>query len=150
MEEIRLEMDYKSYGLEEVRFTRSRDNSYKLEVPGLLEKRPSILVEDVIKVRNTSNGHFFKGIVTRVNESTIEIRFNDDFDDEFRASKIYNINFTFNRMQLRLFHQALEIIGNGACHPLIANWLFPKRSTFQLQDALVPFTSSFSALTIID
>jgi helicase MOV-10 len=53
---------------------------YRLHVPGLAEKRPSVLVGDKIYVRQVNtNGHWYQGFVHRVEMDEVVLRFNDGF-----------------------------------------------------------------------
>lgn len=48
-------------------------NYVELEVPGLAEKRPSLIQGDMIDLRIHEDHTCYRGIITRINDKTIEI-----------------------------------------------------------------------------
>lgn len=44
-----------------------------LEVPGLAEKRPSLLLGDLIDIRLHNDVTAYRGIIKHINDSTIEV-----------------------------------------------------------------------------
>jgi helicase MOV-10 len=81
---------------------------FRLPVPGLAEKRPSVIVGDRIFVQNKgskSTGRWFEGYVHRVRQNDVDLKFHSSFNS-YRGQK-YNIRFKLGRLPLRRMHQAL-------------------------------------------
>lgn len=50
------------------------DNIVELEVPGLAEKRPSVITNDMIDIKVHDNQQTcFRGVIKKVNDRTVEI-----------------------------------------------------------------------------
>ena len=79
----------------------------RLPVPGLAEKRPSVIVGDRILVQNAGgrSGHWFEGFVHHVRQTDVDLKFHSSFNS-YRGQK-YNIRFKLGRLPLRRMLQAL-------------------------------------------
>ncbi|KAG9024583.1 hypothetical protein FRB95_011337 [Tulasnella sp. JGI-2019a] len=84
-----------------------------LEVPGLAEKRPSVIVGDKIIVRpvgrvsnNAGDGRWFEGYVHRVEQLQVALVFNPSF--HAIRNQRFDVRFRLSRLPLRRMHQALE------------------------------------------
>lgn len=92
----------------------------RLEVEGLAEKRPSVIVTDRIFVKHyNGKEYWFEGYVHRVHERTVDLRFHSSFNS-YPGQK-YFVRFDLNRLTFRRMHQALNTAFNA---PRI---LFPSR-----------------------
>ncbi|KAH6905317.1 RNA helicase [Coprinopsis sp. MPI-PUGE-AT-0042] len=82
---------------------------YYLGIPGLAEKRPSVLVGDRILVQKVDapTGHWFEGHVHIVRRDQVGLCFHTSFAGWTRLQR-YNIRFKLNRIVLRRQHQALD------------------------------------------
>ncbi|KAF9441766.1 RNA helicase [Macrolepiota fuliginosa MF-IS2] len=82
---------------------------YYLEVPGLAEKRPSVLTGDRILVRKHDGavGHWYAGHVHFVRQYEVGLRFHQSFDG-WSPSQKYHIRFKLNKIPLWRQHQALD------------------------------------------
>ncbi|KAH6909397.1 RNA helicase [Coprinopsis sp. MPI-PUGE-AT-0042] len=82
---------------------------YYLGIPGLAEKRPSVLVGDRILVQKVDApaGHWFEGHVHVVRRDQVGLCFHTSFAGWTRVQR-YNIRFKLNRIVLRRQHQALD------------------------------------------
>ncbi|KAJ3819685.1 RNA helicase [Lentinula raphanica] len=80
---------------------------YELEVKGLAEGRPSVLVGDFILVRPThsTDRTWFQGRVHQVYETHVSLRFDDTFST-YRGTS-FDVRFVFNRLPLRRMHMAV-------------------------------------------
>ncbi|KAJ7918136.1 RNA helicase [Mycena leptocephala] len=80
---------------------------YDLQVKGLEEGRPSVIVGDFILVRHTGvpDGPWYEGRVHQVQQDHVSLRFDDTFST-YKGTK-FDVNFTLNRLPHRRMHQAL-------------------------------------------
>lgn len=101
-----------------------------LHVPGLGEKRPSVLVGDAVVVSEAGDPHAqkFKVFVHRIQETSIYLKFSDTFYHNFEPHQRYKVEFDFSRKMLSMYHQGLSRTNpskNRSKNPPIAKWLFP-------------------------
>ncbi|KAG6825942.1 hypothetical protein H0H92_001791 [Tricholoma furcatifolium] len=80
-----------------------------LEVPGLAEKRPSVLVGDriLVQAKGAKNGHWFEGGVHFVRKEEVSLRFDKTFRG-WNRDQLFNVRFKLNRYPVRRQHQALD------------------------------------------
>ncbi|KAH9849037.1 P-loop containing nucleoside triphosphate hydrolase protein [Lenzites betulinus] len=102
LEEIRMIEDLHQYDIEGAKFTKT-GRLYTLPVPGLAEKRPSVVQGDTILAQIGGDGRTHKGYVHEVRLSDIAVGFNTSFNVGSR----YAVRFQFNRVPIRRQHQAL-------------------------------------------
>ncbi|CAH2038844.1 unnamed protein product [Thlaspi arvense] len=122
MEELQLEEDMRAYDMENVSMRR-RGFYLSLEVPGLAEKRPSLVHGDFIFVRHAyddGTGQAYQGFVHRVEADEVHLKFAPEFHQRHTAGSVYNVRFTYNRINTRRLYQAVE-----AAEKLDPNFLFP-------------------------
>ncbi|KDN51589.1 hypothetical protein RSAG8_00134, partial [Rhizoctonia solani AG-8 WAC10335] len=109
VEEHQAEIDLERYDQENIEL--SRHNSYfYLKVPGLAEKRPSVLVGDSIKVRPhnpsaTNNTTWYIGYVHIVRKDEVGLRFAHRFLPPVGTR--FDIRFCLNRIPILRMLQAL-------------------------------------------
>lgn len=79
-----------------------------LTVPGLAEKRPSVIVGDKVLVKNhgSQKTSWFSGYVHKVEQLRVGLRFSKHFNS-FPGQK-YDVRFCLGRLPLRRMHQALD------------------------------------------
>ncbi|KAF5383148.1 hypothetical protein D9615_005012 [Tricholomella constricta] len=108
IEEHQMERDLEIYDMVNVKMT-TYPPFYQLEVPGLAEKRPSVLVGDRILVqpKGAREGHWFEGGVHAVRKEEVNLRFDRSFRGWSR-DQLYNVRFKLNRYPARRQHQALD------------------------------------------
>ncbi|KAG7097710.1 hypothetical protein E1B28_005034 [Marasmius oreades] len=106
-EESQMERDLEHYDIHQAKLSRHNQYHY-LEVPGLAEKRPSVLVGDTILVqRNGSReGHWFGGFVHFVRKEEVGLRFHSSFVQN--PNDRFLVRFKLNRYPVRRQHQALD------------------------------------------
>ncbi|PCH44785.1 RNA helicase [Wolfiporia cocos MD-104 SS10] len=111
VEEFRMEHDLEMYDITNAPL-RKYGRYYYLEVPGLAEKRPSVLVGDRIFVQRSgeNNGRWYEGHVHVVRKVEVGLCFHDSFSTEFNANRGYDVRFKLNRIPLRRQHQALGTV----------------------------------------
>ncbi|KAG6853379.1 hypothetical protein C0991_004840 [Blastosporella zonata] len=107
IEEHQMEWDLEIYDMTNVRLT-TYPPFYLLEVPGLAEKRPSVLVGDRILVQavGAQKGHWFEGGVHAVRKEEVNLRFDRSF--RWTRDQLFNVRFKLNRYPARRQHQALD------------------------------------------
>ncbi|KAH9943568.1 P-loop containing nucleoside triphosphate hydrolase protein [Amylocystis lapponica] len=112
-EEYRMERDMQMYDIPDARLTKHNQYFY-LPVPGLAEKRPSVLIGDRIHLQphGSKDRKWFEGYVHVVRKEEIGLRLHMSYR-EHQPNKLYNVRFTLNRTPLRRQHQALD----SAFHP---------------------------------
>ncbi|KAF6757614.1 RNA helicase [Ephemerocybe angulata] len=107
-EEFRTEADLARYDMLGV--TLSKHNRYYyLAIPGLAEKRPSVLVGDrmLVQRQDAPSGQWLEGHVHVVRQSEVGLCFHSSFS-AWSLSQKYNVRFKLNRIVLRRQHQALD------------------------------------------
>ncbi|THG94463.1 hypothetical protein EW026_g7017 [Hermanssonia centrifuga] len=109
-EEHRSERDLEVYDIQSAELTK-HNSFYYLDVPGLAEKRPSVLVGDSILVQLIGageTGKWFEGRVHIVHKENVGMRFHGSFHAGYSISQRYRARFKLNRYPLRRQHQALD------------------------------------------
>lgn len=97
-----------------------------LEVPGLAEKRPSLMIGDSAVLRPVQrapgNAIFYEGCIQEVRSKNVLLLFTEHFHSTY-GGETYEVSFQFNRSGFRRMHQAVEL----ARETLGANILFPEK-----------------------
>ncbi|EAU82902.2 RNA helicase [Coprinopsis cinerea okayama7 len=108
IEEHKSESDLERYDMRDATLQK-HNRYYYLAIPGLAEKRPSVLVGDKILVQRTNAppGHWFEGHVHVVRKEEVALVFHTSFAG-WSATQRYNIRFKLNRIVVRRQHQALD------------------------------------------
>ncbi|KAK0452100.1 P-loop containing nucleoside triphosphate hydrolase protein [Desarmillaria tabescens] len=106
-EEFKSSQDLEYYDIPNSKLT-GNGRYYHLEVPGLAEKRPSVLVGDNILVRRSDapEGHWYSGCVHFVHKAEVGLCFYYSF--KATSTDRFLVRFKLNRYPLRRQHQALE------------------------------------------
>ncbi|KAG8704637.1 hypothetical protein FRC11_009731 [Ceratobasidium sp. 423] len=104
---------------------------YTLKVPGLEEKRPSVIVTDLVAIRKPRiERPVYGGYVTDVRQSEVVLQLHEDFPGV--DGEEWEARFTVNRVVLRRMHDSV-----GRAEPGYARVLFPE-STHQLPRNQLP------------
>ncbi|KAG8930545.1 hypothetical protein FRC02_004060 [Tulasnella sp. 418] len=111
IEEIRETIDLQQYDMSgKALGTPPRGISfyrYVLDVPGLAEKRPSVIIGDRIKVKHhNGRDQWWAGYVHRVEREQVFLKFHSTFVPI--RGQLFDIRFELNRLCLRRMHMALE------------------------------------------
>ncbi|KIP01837.1 hypothetical protein PHLGIDRAFT_112706 [Phlebiopsis gigantea 11061_1 CR5-6] len=106
VEEKQMEYDLALYNMENVAIAPQHPG-YEIEVPGLGEGRPSVIVGDIIEVHHSrdATGTWYEGCVHQITGRTVRLRFNPKFS-AYRGGKV-DVRFTLNRLPDRRMHQAV-------------------------------------------
>ncbi|THV07183.1 P-loop containing nucleoside triphosphate hydrolase protein [Dendrothele bispora CBS 962.96] len=118
VEEVQMERDLERYDIHDAKLMRhaSRDvvsdrptSYYYLKVPGLAEKRPSVLRGDRIHAQHcdaTDKGRWFEGIVHIVCKEEVGLRFTHSFSAN--PSDRFQVRFKLNKVPLMRQHHVLD------------------------------------------
>jgi helicase MOV-10 len=90
---------------------------YHLSVPGLAEKRPSVIIGDTVlaQINGSVDDKWYEGHVHYIHETEVGLRFHQSFNKH--AMQQLDVRFQLNRVTLRRQHQAL-CANNYAAHLL--------------------------------
>ncbi|KAL7884849.1 hypothetical protein AOLI_G00076190 [Acnodon oligacanthus] len=116
LEESQMHVDIKSYNKEDV--TMKKDTYSKkllvLKVPGVTENRPSVLRGDHLLLTKSKDLHLqhvtkYKGYVHRVELDQLKLGFSSRFLASFIDDMKFCVEFTVNRLLIRLQHRAVQL-----------------------------------------
>nr|XP_010917774.2 probable RNA helicase SDE3 [Elaeis guineensis] len=129
MEEIHLEREMTAYDMECVTMKKRGYQLLSLEVPGLAERRPSLVYGDYIFAQlatdsSDNDNRPYQGYIHRVEADEIFLRFHKDLHRCHRDEDLYNVSFTYNRVNIRRLYQAV-----CAAEKLGPELLFPCESS---------------------
>ncbi|TKY71145.1 RNA helicase SDE3 [Spatholobus suberectus] len=147
MEEIQLEEDMRTYDMECISMRKRTNHFLTLVVPGLAERRPSLVHGDYIFVKLTSERDnnttpVYQGYIHRVEADEVYLKFDPEFHFYHRDENCYDVHFTYNRINMRRLYQAVEAAEN-----LGTEFLFPSlisRKRHIKTTALVPISGTFN------
>ncbi|XP_056633790.1 putative helicase mov-10-B.1 isoform X2 [Diorhabda sublineata] len=114
LEEIGQTIGLQRYNMEEVALNLLEDDRLELVVPGLVEKRPSVIVGDFVDIRIHNDLHRgYQGIIRKVNDKSVEI---DDVNRELimiieqngRLSNDFDIRFVLSRLSFERQHSGVD------------------------------------------
>ncbi|XP_070601729.1 helicase MOV-10 isoform X2 [Erythrolamprus reginae] len=116
LEEIQMEVDIHRYDMENVSMVKDKYNKrlLVLKVPGVAENRPSVLRGDHLFV-SLSDAQpkykfpFYKGYVHAVELDQVKLGFSEKLLNIFIDNMKFDVEFTFNRLPLRLQHRAVML-----------------------------------------
>ncbi|XP_062169897.1 probable RNA helicase SDE3 isoform X2 [Alnus glutinosa] len=128
MEEMQLEKDMRSYDMECVAMRKRGNQFLSLEVPGLAERRPSLVQGDFIVAKLASEyGNDatckYQGYIHRVEADEVYLKFAPELHLQHKDGNLYNVQFTYNRVNMRRLYLAIE-----ASDELVQEFLFPSES----------------------
>uniref|UniRef100_A0A8C4Z8N3 RNA helicase n=1 Tax=Gadus morhua TaxID=8049 RepID=A0A8C4Z8N3_GADMO len=146
LEELQMLNDIKRYNIpnKDTEYaTMSKDPGNKkllvLQVPGVAENRPSVLRGDNILVCPIGETRVkYRGYVHAVNLDEVTLDFNSKLVDGFIDGMRFSVEFTVNRLPMRLQHRAAEMAKKhglrGVLFPNGMSQFCPHLSTFWLFD----------------
>ncbi|KAK9054834.1 hypothetical protein SSX86_025913 [Deinandra increscens subsp. villosa] len=125
MEELKLEDDMRTYDMQNITF-KKKGRFLTLEVPGLSERRPSLIMGDLIIAKPVSDNMspLYKGYIARVEAEEVLISFHEDLISYHSEGDRYDVQFEYNRLSMKRMYQALEASGK-----LDTEFLFPEFSS---------------------
>ncbi|KAK3190088.1 hypothetical protein Dsin_029649 [Dipteronia sinensis] len=121
MEELQLEEDMRAYDMENVPMRR-KGQFLSLVVPGLAERRPSLVHGDYIfaKLACEDETSPYQGFIHRVEADEVSVKFAPEYHMRNRGGDLYNVQFTYNRVNMKRLYQAVD-----AAKTLDTELLFP-------------------------
>ncbi|XP_077977756.1 uncharacterized protein LOC144433319 [Glandiceps talaboti] len=135
LEEIQMEIDIRDFDLEKASL-KPVYGYLALEVPGLAEGRPSVMIGDKV-ILSIPDGQAscpeYEGYVHEVLREDLLLKFNPEFHATYQGEE-YNVMFTFSRTSLRRCHQAVEFAKN-----LGEQVLFPTKTLTGLPQCSIMF-----------
>uniref|UniRef100_A0A4W6DCH9 Uncharacterized protein n=1 Tax=Lates calcarifer TaxID=8187 RepID=A0A4W6DCH9_LATCA len=142
LEELQMEVDIKKYNIpnnDKEYATMVRDPVNKkllvLEVPGVSENRPSVLRGDKLLVCPIGEkGVKYCGYVHSVQLDSVKLGFSSKLLDSFIDGMKFSVEFTVNRLTLRLQHRAAEL----AATKRLGKVLFPAAPAYVSQQIELP------------
>ncbi|KAF8721229.1 hypothetical protein HU200_023151 [Digitaria exilis] len=135
MEEINLEEEMRAYDMEGVSMRRRGMNFLSLEVPGLAERRPSLVQGDFIVARYARNDtRPYQGFIHKVEADEIFLQFDNQFHHNHHDRNQYHVSFTYNRLNMRRLYKSIhesEFLGPGILFPCQSPCRDVKRQPFR-------------------
>ncbi|XP_015917571.2 RNA helicase Mov10l1-like [Parasteatoda tepidariorum] len=130
LEELQVRYDMKKFDLSEVCLQR-RGEYLCLEVNGLAEGRPSLIVGDkAILVPPHQNSKFaFEGCIHEVHLNEVLLKFNDSFHNSYTGES-FDVRFELNRTNFRRLHQCVHHVAENHEYAI-----FPTK--LRLKDSLI-------------
>ncbi|KAJ8920487.1 hypothetical protein NQ315_005356 [Exocentrus adspersus] len=113
MEEISLILMLKRYNMENVHMTVIGGERLELEVPGLAEKRPSLVVGDLVDIRVHADHVVYQGVINAINDKTIHIDYVSLELVEFIGNNPtieLDVRFVMGRLPLERMHQGVDSV----------------------------------------
>ncbi|XP_065066981.1 putative helicase MOV-10 [Rhopilema esculentum] len=111
LEELQMEVDIRRYDMHDVGMKKCSTN-VALEVPGLAEGKPSLIIGDKVYARHKSSGSQesankkeYEGYVHVVERDRVLLKFHASFI----PGRLHDVRFSFNRGPIRLQHRAVDI-----------------------------------------
>uniref|UniRef100_A0A8C6X6Q3 RNA helicase n=1 Tax=Naja naja TaxID=35670 RepID=A0A8C6X6Q3_NAJNA len=128
LEEIQMEVDIHRYDMQNVSMFTDKYNKklLVLKAPGVAENRPSVLKGDHLFVTPVEGQPkyevpFYKGYVHAVELDQVKLGFSEKLLNKFLNNMKFDVEFTFNRLPLRLQHRAVIL----AQEKQLCDLLFP-------------------------
>ncbi|PUZ42738.1 hypothetical protein GQ55_9G606500 [Panicum hallii var. hallii] len=135
MEELNLEEEMRAYDMEGVSMRRRGMNFLSLEVPGLAERRPSLVQGDFIVARYARNdARPYQGFIHKVEADEIFLKFDNQFHFNHHDRNQYHVSFTYNRVNMRRLYKSIheaELLGPGILFPCQSPCRAVKRCPFK-------------------
>ncbi|XP_078595010.1 putative helicase MOV-10 [Branchiostoma floridae x Branchiostoma japonicum] len=135
IEEVQMEVDIRRYDMRGV-VMRRENRLMSLQVPGLAENRPSVLKGDhlfaQVRFGDRPGDVRYKGYVHHVEMLDVKLGFGQKLLDNFIKGMTFDVQFTFNRLSLRLQHRSLQLVRS---RPSLGGVLFPDEAHLQPPDA---------------
>ncbi|XP_050511316.1 putative helicase mov-10-B.1 [Diabrotica virgifera virgifera] len=118
IEEIGQTLGIQQYNMENVSLDLLDNELLQLEVPGLAEKRPSLIVGDMVQIRAHIDHTGYTGIIRRVADSTVEIGNVDRelimiVESQRDERHIYDVKFVLSRLSFERQHEGINRVSTN-------------------------------------
>ncbi|XP_077973309.1 putative helicase mov-10-B.1 [Styela clava] len=116
IEELQHEADMMTYDMKSTTlFRKKNNNNLFLNVPGLAEKRPSVLKGDrllakTLDMYGNPGKDWYEGYVHGVGQNDVEIQFDKNFHYDYISRMRAYIQFRLNRHPLKMMHRTLTLV----------------------------------------
>ncbi|XP_022817398.1 putative helicase mov-10-B.1 [Spodoptera litura] len=134
-EETIIRVNIKNYNMSgvtlKIQATPNHGIVYALTIPGLSEKRPSVMIGDLLFLRHHNhNDVMFEAIVKEVTENVAYVGgLHANFGSGYSLTALYDIRFFMSRISLERMHKAVHEIRDNGHYPRI----FPTRNTHDVK-----------------
>ncbi|KAF5282831.1 hypothetical protein FQA39_LY17481 [Lamprigera yunnana] len=136
IDEIGAELMLQRYNMEDVHMKIVQKKFLELEVPGLAEKRPSLIRGDIINIRLHNDHTVYKGNIFRVNDLNIWISGvrNEFFEliEEYPEHEL-DVSFEMNRLCYERMHAGIDNCFSKG----LLKYLFPHK-TLAMEEKIIP------------
>ncbi|KAI4338664.1 hypothetical protein MLD38_023694 [Melastoma candidum] len=139
LEELHLEEEMGFHGLDCVCMKEKGPDLLSLHVPGLSDRKPSLGQGDTVFVKHGTDRVPYQGIIFRIKNEELLLKFAKDVHRRHIDSNLYNICFSYNRVNMRRLYQAIE-----AAETLENGFLFPSTSNARKSSPFPPLTSGLN------
>ncbi|XP_063237788.1 putative helicase MOV-10 isoform X2 [Bacillus rossius redtenbacheri] len=116
IEEHQMDIDIRNYDCDGKVLKKVKGSPLlALDVPGLAEKRPSVLKGDSIMVvlEGDAKKVQYEGRVHNIRETEVHLGFHDSFCSLYVEGMKLHVQFKYNRYPLQVEHRALSILKSG-------------------------------------
>ncbi|XP_013921851.1 PREDICTED: putative helicase MOV-10 [Thamnophis sirtalis] len=151
LEEIQMEVDIHRYDMQNVSMFRDKYNKklLVLKAPGVAENRPSVLKGDHLFVSLVEGlpkykTPFYKGYVHGVELDQVRLGFSEKLLNKFVDNMKFDVEFTFNRLPLRLQHRAVTLVQKKKLSHLIFPYFSYKESLLPTHQELCLYNSDLN------
>ncbi|XP_050220618.1 probable RNA helicase SDE3 [Mercurialis annua] len=138
MEELHLEKEMRRHDMNCVSMKRRGSQMLALEVPGLAERRPSLVHGDHVLISSDSN--VYKGFIYLVGADEVLLKFPNYVHTHHQNWNLYNVRFMYNRVNVRRLYHAVE-----SAETLESDLLFPSQSRLIETAKFTPFSRGLNA-----
>ncbi|XP_072393876.1 putative helicase mov-10-B.1 [Diabrotica undecimpunctata] len=124
IEEIGQTLGLQQYNMENVALNLLDNERLELYVPGLAEKRPSVIVGDMVHIRPHIDHTGYTGIIRKVNDSTVEIgdvhrELIMIIESQSEIREIYDVKFLLSRLSFERQHAGVDRVSKNGLLPCI-------------------------------
>lgn len=123
-EEMQMERDIRFYTMPKV--TMDKQGPYFfLEVPGVVEKRPSVLKGDsIVATMLTADdrpdpSRRYRGFVYEVQQTKLKLSFHESLVASHISGMQFMVEFSYNRFPLSFAHRAIEMVAQHELWPVL-------------------------------
>ncbi|XP_071453510.1 putative helicase mov-10-B.1 [Hetaerina americana] len=114
-DEFEAQRHIEKFNMTGVHLMLAEDDNVELEVPGLEEKRPSLLENDMVYIRfrhgpnpEDIDSIQYEGKISKINRSTIWIECRNGLTSLVYPGAVFDVRFGFNRFSVVIEHRSIE------------------------------------------